>query len=132
MMTHECQHLFEENYIVVTKPPGSTSYVTQPADVGQIFKSIKKVLKGLRGVDVYNNDLQDELMHAIESHGDTATKILTASNRKKSCEGLLKLHRAMNKVMNPDIIRELFIETGMYNPISKLRLKQDNGQTKPK
>ena len=25
----------------------------------------------------------------------------------------------MNKVMNPDIIRESFIETGMYNPISK-------------
>ena len=119
MMTHECQHQFEENHIVVTKPPGSTSHVTQPADVVQIFKSIKKVLKGLRGVDVYNNDLQDELIHAIESHGDTTTKILTPSNHKKSCEGLLKLYRAMNKVMNPDIIRESFIETGMYNPMSQ-------------
>jgi hypothetical protein len=74
MMTHECQHQFEENHIVVTKPPGSTSHVTQPADVGQIFKSIKKVLKGLSGVDVYNNELQDELMHAIESHEDNTTK----------------------------------------------------------
>ena len=43
---------------------------------------------------------------AIESHGDATTKRSTAAYRKKSCEELLKLHRAMNKVMNLDIIRE--------------------------
>ena len=44
---------------------------------------------------------------------------MTPSYRHKVCDGLLKIHRAMNKVMNPDIIRESFIETGMYNPVSR-------------
>jgi hypothetical protein len=28
----------------------------------------------------------------------------------------MKMHRAINKVINPDIIRESFAETGMYDP----------------
>ena len=50
MMTNECQQLFSDNSIVVTKPPGS-SHVTQPADVGNEFKSIKTALSKMKNCD---------------------------------------------------------------------------------
>jgi len=54
MMTNECQQSFLDNSIVVTKPPGSTSHVTQPADAGNVFKSINTVLSKMKNCDVYN------------------------------------------------------------------------------
>ena len=44
MMANDCQDLFNANNIVVTTPPGSTSHVIQPADVGSVFKAIKSTL----------------------------------------------------------------------------------------
>ena len=69
---------FSDNSIVVTKLPGSTSDVTQPADVGNVFKSIKTALSKMKNSDIYNNNLEDELTAAILSH-DSLMKNFTAS-----------------------------------------------------
>jgi 5,10-methenyltetrahydromethanopterin hydrogenase len=54
MMGQESQSLLNDNSIIVTKPPGSTSHVTQPADVGNIFKAIKTTLGALKDIDMYD------------------------------------------------------------------------------
>jgi hypothetical protein len=118
MMSSDSQNLLNDNSIVVTKPPGSTSHVTQPADVGNVFKAIKATLSALKDRDLSDGELKDSVIHSIKCHEDKVIKKMTPSYRHKVCDGLLKIHRAMNKVMNPDIIRESFIETSMYNPVS--------------
>ena len=41
------------------------------------------------------------------------------NHKIKAVGGILQIHRDMNKVINPDIIRESFKETGMYNPTTR-------------
>jgi hypothetical protein len=47
--------------------------VTQPADLGNVFKSIKTALSKMKNCGIYNNDLKDELTAAILSHDSTFT-----------------------------------------------------------
>jgi hypothetical protein len=47
VMKDRIQQLLKENNLIVTKPPGSTSSITQPADVGNSFKSIRSNIKSL-------------------------------------------------------------------------------------
>ena len=116
MMKEGSQMILNDNNIIVTKPTGSTSHVTQPADVGKVFKAIKPTIVGLFDDNLYDNDLKDEIMIKIKCHEESNMKNMTAAYRQKICTGLMKMHRAINKVINPDIIRESFAETGMYDP----------------
>ena len=54
-------------------------------------------------------------MIKIKCHEESNMKNMTADYRQKICTGLMKMY-AINKVINPDIIRESFTETGMYDP----------------
>ena len=114
MMKEGVQLELTNNNIVVTKP-GSTSHVTQPADVRNIFKSIKSTLRGLRDEDNTNNDLKENILEAIDNHEVNAGKKMNPSYGKKASIGLENLHRAINKVINPDNIRQFFYETGVNN-----------------
>ena len=116
MMKEGSQMILNDNNIIVTKPPGSTSHVTQPADVGKVFKAIKTTIVGLFDDNLNDNDFKDEIMIKIKCHEESNMKNMIAAYRQKICTGLMKMHRAINKVINPDIIRESFAETGMYDP----------------
>jgi hypothetical protein len=119
MMDAATQSLFKNNKIAVIKPPGSTSHITQPADVGKVFKAIKTTLVGLHNKDNCNHDLEKEIEAAIDNHERKVKNKMKPAQRKKALNGLQSIHRAMNKVINPDIIRESFSETGMYNSITR-------------
>ena len=71
---------------------------------------------GLLDDNLNDNDLKDEIMTKIKCHEESNMKNMTAAYRQKICTGLMKMNRAINKVINPDIIRESFAETGMYDP----------------
>ena len=66
MMSSDSQNLLNDNSIVVTKPPGSTSHVTQPADVGNVFKAIKATLSALKDRDLSDGELKDSVIHATK------------------------------------------------------------------
>jgi hypothetical protein len=71
---------------------------------------------GLFDDNLNDNDFKDEIMIKIKCHEESNMKNMIAAYRQKICTGLMKMHRAINKVINPDIIRESFAETGMYDP----------------
>ena len=104
MMKEGSQMILNDNNIIVTKPPGSTSHVTQPADVGKVFKAIKTTIVGLFDDNLNDNDLKDEIMIKIKCHEESNMKNMTAAYRQKICTGPMKMHRAIKKVINPDII----------------------------
>lgn len=119
MMEANSHKLLKDNNIVATKPPGSTSHVTQPADVGKIFKAIKATLPTLNDSDNLDIDLKNEIVSAIETHESKIGKKFLPAQRKKAIDGLQKMQRAINIVINWDIIRQSFSETGIYNPLTK-------------
>ena len=80
-----------------------------------IFKAIKSTLRGLRDEDNTKNDLNGNILETIANHEETVGKKVNPSHRKKASIGLQYMHREMNKVINPDIIRQHFYETGMQN-----------------
>jgi hypothetical protein len=63
--TVETQTLFQTNNIVVCKPPGSTTEVTQPADARAIFKSIKARLLKVTRKDVESNCIMKDRLEDI-------------------------------------------------------------------
>ena len=102
MMKDVSQQILNDNNIIVTKPQASTSHVTQPADVDKVFKAIKTTPGGLIDNDLNDNDPKDEIMIHIKCHEVSNVKNMTAAYGEKICSGLTNIHRAINKVINPD------------------------------
>lgn len=100
-MGSDTQKILKDNNIFATKPPGSTSHVTQPADVGKIFKSIKGVIPTLQDKDHFrqsqdntdttyghlrqsqdntDNDLKEAITSAILNHEKNVGKKFKSSH----------------------------------------------------
>ena len=64
-------------------------------------------------------ELQESIGKVIKVHEENLN-LKMKNDKIKAVSDILHIHRDMNKVINPDIIRETFIETGMYTrqPVS--------------
>jgi len=64
-----------------------------------------------------NIELRDTIGNIIEVHEVKVNHKMKNDHRTKEIHGLLHLHRAMKNFINPDIIRESFIEKGVVFPL---------------
>ena len=89
--------------IIVTKPPGSTSHVTQPADVGKVFKAIKSTIAGLSDDNLNDNDLKDKSMLEVLDLGFQVPK--PPGRVHAHCD--FKYHRIESTATSSHIYREI-------------------------
>jgi hypothetical protein len=115
LMQQHSQDILRENFIVMAKPPGSTSHVTQPADTGNIFKGIKTSIRGLH-TNIENTLLAHNIEEACPTHQDYCKTQLTKAIRSKIAEGLVNLQCVASKIINHQTIAESFKESGIYDP----------------
>jgi hypothetical protein len=83
--------LFNENNIIVGKPPASTTSITQPCDVGPCFIAVKSALKDITDKDV--EKLENEKNQLKKIFNQHITKF---STKKKRC------HQDISNLQNLD------------------------------
>jgi len=104
VMKDRIQQLLKENNLIVTKPPGSTSSITQPADVGNSFKSIRSNIKSLETTDISNKPLENILEDKFELHQEFTGKKFKPGNKTKAIQGLVLLQCSISKSMNRQVV----------------------------
>ena len=104
VMKDRIQQLLKENNLIVTKPPGSTSSITQPADVGNSFKSIRSNIKSLEKTDISNKPLENILEDKFELHQEFTGKKFKPGNKTKAIQGLVLLQCSISKSMNRQVV----------------------------
>jgi hypothetical protein len=106
--------ILSDNNIVVGKPPGSSTRITQPCDAYQFFKAIKTALRAKKK-NAINPVLEARLTTIFGQHEAKKNTKMKPKHKKMAIQGLLDILMFMNQVINPDIIRLSFAETGMYD-----------------
>jgi hypothetical protein len=102
--------MLEELNIVIGKPPASTTEITQPCDMGNIFKATKSKLKKINDLSVAG---QTHIMNKLTVIFDLHPGI-DNQHRKMAIYGLLRIQKALGEVMRPRLIEQSFEKTGIY------------------
>lgn len=108
-----------ENLIIVGKPPASTTEVTQPCDVGTIFKASKSHLHRLlmeedTELTQLERNLYNNLHEAMIAHyRKNSTSALNYTAMKKAKDGILKIRKSLFKMLDSDRISESFLKAGI-------------------
>lgn len=111
----EIQSYLKANNIVVGKPPGSTTAITQPLDAYNFFKGIKTSLKHQKD-HVINMKVRKEIEDIFVQHQMEYGNGLKPGQKELYVQGLLDIQRAMNNVVNPELIVKSFKASGLIDP----------------
>lgn len=106
--------------IVVGKPPGSTTEITQPADRGKCFCATKCVNKSICDADIDDKYMIGVLEQAFADH-EAAMKDrypgytpISVPHKKMAVFGLLRIQMAQGEVLKKKMVQSSFRETGVY------------------
>jgi hypothetical protein len=132
------QELYRSKNIVVGKPSGSTTSITQAIDAGAVIKVWKQKLKAIKDADVLDNTSMitvlkdvvaqhDKYMDAQREAADSAKRSDSCGKRKKKTGvsyahrkmialGILRIQLAMQNAVKPQTIKDSFKVTGTYPP----------------
>jgi hypothetical protein len=110
-----------ENNIIVGKPSASTTEITQPCDVGNLFKAAKKRNKSINDSDVKHmtpmiEKLKEMFKQHIQKHnGPTKKSQMTSSHIKMATLGLLRVQLALQDTASPQMVKESFHMAGVFD-----------------
>jgi hypothetical protein len=111
--------LMQENNIILGKPPGSTTEVTQPCDAYMIFKGPKTCNRKIKDGHVIENQYMLNILggvfkdhHAVMTR-DSA-KAISPNQKLSATMGLLRVQLALRLALRGDIIQKSFQVCGIY------------------
>lgn len=88
--------------IIVDKPPGSTTEITQSLDRGPLFKSVKKILKSVFDSDVSNDTKRFGAVSKIwAEHQTKYNSPFSAAHQRMGIYGVLRLSLAFSRGWSP-------------------------------
>jgi transposase len=100
----------ETNNIIIGKPSGSTTEITQPCDRGNAFKASKKVIRSVHNDQIECYDTKIQILTEFLKNNSQ----LDARKRKMAVYGLLRVQLALQITMRPRIVTDSFKWTGIY------------------
>mmetsp|Transcript_32984 Transcript_32984/g.45233 ORF Transcript_32984/g.45233 Transcript_32984/m.45233 type:complete len:589 (-) Transcript_32984:104-1870(-) len=110
--------LMTEHNIVIGKPAASTTEITQPCDAGDCFKATKTKNKFINDEDILmDNHMYEQLQKVFVEHMKNATpsKKMSSAHVKMAINGLQRVHLAIKSAVSPQMIKESFTRTGIYD-----------------
>eukprot|EP01038_Epipyxis_sp_PR26KG_P017284 gene17284-23836_t len=113
----------KQRRVVVDKPPGSTTEITQALDHGPIFITKNNYLKGITDNDIAIDWRFNAVSEVFRQHEIKHGKI-PANHKRMGIYGTLRLSLAWQKTLNVDKARSSFALTGQY-PFSAERVLQN-------
>jgi hypothetical protein len=116
LKTPDIVQLCEEHNIIIGKPPGSTTSITQALDAGKIFLSAKTKKKHLKNVeDALETVMTNRLTEIFKIHEEKVGKKMKAGHIKSGVQGVQVVQYLFQCTLRKDVIVESFEITGQYN-----------------
>jgi hypothetical protein len=97
--------ILEESFIIVGKPPASTTEISQPCDRGNVFKASKTALKNISD-DMVDIEDQQSLRMIFESHEIKLGTRISCSHKKLATFGIREVQLALQNTARPNMIKE--------------------------
>jgi hypothetical protein len=118
--TEKIMKLFEEEAIVVGKPPGSLTEIAQACDNGDCFRGTKGCLKSITDAHVsYDKEMLERLQAVWEAHEKSEHvergRKMPANHKKCGMFGVLRILMALRKNLNGEVIYKGFENCGIYD-----------------
>jgi hypothetical protein len=114
LLDDEVREVFKDNFIDVGKGAASCSGVCgNAADLSNLFKSAKKTLKHdkkTRNLDETNKPLEQRIVNILAQEQPN----ISSAKRKLMAVGLVRVSRALSRVMNHTITLHGFDRIGVY------------------
>ena len=104
------------NHIVVAKPAGSTTEISQAYDRGNLFKAAKTKLASIHDKDIKSDtEMQKRLHEAISNHHRMFDTQEMSSDKRNMCiMGLLRCSLAQQITCRPDMVKDSFKLIGCH------------------
>jgi hypothetical protein len=101
--------------MIVGKPPGSTTEITQPCDMGPCFLASKTTLKSINEEDIQAKYWMVERLEVIyKAHGAKYKTAMPAHHKKLFTNGLVRVQLALQQSLRVKGIVESFKIVGVY------------------
>jgi hypothetical protein len=119
----ECSHGIQgkhtEQYIVIGKPPASTTSITQPADAGAAFIASKTKNKHFKKVgEILDVVMTERIKVVIKLHETKVGNKLPAHRVKGMYESVQTMKYIISTTMRRDIIVQSFEIVGQYDRVT--------------
>ncbi len=114
---------FNDHYVLVGKPPGSSTEITQSCDAGNCFRGTKKVLSSILNRDIEDNEYMLLLLknmyklHVERMRDRTLSKDGCGNSQPQqqmAIKGLLRVKLALQSGVHSKIIKSAFKTCGIY------------------
>ena len=110
------------NNIVIGKPSGSTTEITQPCDNSNLFKGPKTSLKNINDSDVMDEVyMLTRLESVVKAHEVKCGTKFPPAHKTMFSRGLLRVHMALQNCMRPRMIKEAFRNCGIW-PLDPVKI----------
>jgi hypothetical protein len=102
--------VLENNNIIIGKPSGSTTEITQPCDRGNVFKASKKTIKSVSDTNIDSNPHKVAILTQLFINNSS----LDSRKRKLAVYGLIRVQIALQQTIRMRMITDSFAWTGIY------------------
>jgi hypothetical protein len=101
--------------IVIGKPPGSSTEITQPCDMGPCFLASKTTIKSINEDDVMTKSwMVARLEEVYKSHEAECHSVMPAHHKKLFTHGLVRVQLALQQSLRPRMIQDSFKMVGVH------------------
>jgi len=107
---------FNDLDVIIGKLAASTTAITQPCDAYCLFKSLKKLLRTVTNNEANNMvRLKENIQAALHGYKAKSGHDIKTMDHRRILMGLLKIRKAMEKGIRPNLIRKSFEKVGFEN-----------------
>ncbi|KAJ1410748.1 hypothetical protein B484DRAFT_402841 [Ochromonadaceae sp. CCMP2298] len=132
----QIRELCNEHNVLVGKPSGSSTEITQALDAGPCFETSKYYLKPTSDADVTSHWRLPRLKQVWAEHTKWMkdrgrSTAISDKQRKSGTHGVLRIHECQQRAFHSKAIRESFKKTGLYPLDDNVIFKSCTGNITP-